>query len=160
MSGTLPAGIPTTARGENKDQYGNKFGKKHVEAMFKFSETHWSSDIRTTLKTLLKIDIGQKAFLKFLKAEYGKVQLEGYLEFQVSDRSHIYQRIAGFFSRMTKKTKLVQKLDNLDAEVRSAQAMVLYKNMMGSGCRGGCRKRLLDASESEFVQESLKSYCS
>jgi hypothetical protein len=61
---------------------------------------------------------------------------------------------------MTKKTKLVQKLDNLDAEVRSAQAMVLYKNMMGSGCRGGCRKRLLDASELEFVQESLKSYCS
>lgn len=100
MSGTLPAGIPTTARGENKDQYGNKFGKKHVEAMFKFSETHWSSDIRTTLKTLLKIDIGQKAFLKFLKAEYGKVQLEGYLEFQVSKRSHIYQHIAGFFSKL------------------------------------------------------------
>lgn len=98
MSGSLPAGIPTTARGENKDQYGNKFGKKHGEAMFKFSETHWSSDIRTTLKTLLKIDIGQKAFLKFLKAEYGKVQLEGYLEFQVSERSRIHQQIAGFFS--------------------------------------------------------------
>jgi hypothetical protein len=107
MSGTLPAGIPTTARGENKDQYGNKFGKKHVEAMFKFSETHWSSDIRTTLKTLLKIDIGQKAFLKFLKAEYGKVQLEGYLEFQVSDRSLIYQRIAGLFSHHHKNMEIL-----------------------------------------------------
>jgi hypothetical protein len=40
------------------------------------------------------------------------------------------------------KCGFLQKLDNLDAEVRSAQAMVLYKNMMGSGCRGGCRKRL------------------
>lgn len=98
MSGAIPSGIPTTARGENKDQYGNKFGKKHVEAMFKFSETHWSSDIRTTLKTLLKIDIGQKAFLKFLKAEYGKVQLEGYLEFQVREISRIFEKIVRYFS--------------------------------------------------------------
>ena len=87
MNGQTPHGIPTTARGVNKDQYGNKFGKKQAEAVFKFSETHWSSDVRTTLKTLLKVDIGQKAFLKFLKAEYGKVQLESYLDFQVRRRS-------------------------------------------------------------------------
>ena len=88
MSGNIPPGIPTTARGENRDQYGNKFGKKHNEAIFKFSESHWSSDVRTTLKTLLKIEIGQKAFLKFLKAEYGKVQLDSYIEFQV--RHHVF----------------------------------------------------------------------
>lgn len=52
---------------------------------------------------------------------------------------------------------VIQKLDNLDAEVRSAQAMVLYKNMMGSGCRGGCRKRNLDKWESaSFNRENLR----
>ena len=30
----------------------------------------------------------------------------------------------------------LQKLDQLDEEARAPQAMILYKNMMGSGCRG------------------------
>ena len=68
----------------NKDQYGNKIGRKHAEAVLKFAETRWLIDAKTTLETLLKIEIGQKAFVKFLKAEYVKADIDCYLEFQVN----------------------------------------------------------------------------
>ena len=66
-----------------KDRYGNKIGKKHHEAVYKFTKNKWSADARTTLKTLLNIDIGQRSFAKFLKTEYGNVDLQSYMDFQV-----------------------------------------------------------------------------
>ena len=75
--------MPLTMGIESKDQYGNKIGKIHDEAVFKFTGSKWSVDARTTLRTLLKIEIGRKAFLKFLSIEYAKVELDCYLEFQV-----------------------------------------------------------------------------
>ena len=82
----------------SKDRFGNKIGKRHHEALFKFTKNKWSADARTTLKTLLNIDIGQRSFSKFLKTEYGKVDLESYMDFQVfksgrkvADRCPLFQ---------------------------------------------------------------------
>ena len=69
----------------SKDRYGNKVGKKHHEAVYRFTKNKWSADARTTLKTLLNIDIGRRSFAKFLKTEYGNVDLQSYMDFQVHE---------------------------------------------------------------------------
>ena len=45
---------------------------------------------------------------------------------------------------------LLQKLDQLDAEARAPQAMILYKNMMGSSCRGDFIRMLDDITSFLF----------
>ena len=115
-----------------EDQYGNKIGKKHRDAIFKFSDSHWMTDARTTLKTLLSLEIGQKAFVKFLKTEYGKIDIDTYLEFQ--------------------------KLENMDMRTQSHQAMIIYRKTMGTGCRGMSSREIECASADVWEQVSSGVY--
>ncbi len=64
---SVPSGIPTTAKGKNKNHYGKKFGKKHADAMFEFTKTLWLQDATTSLRNLLQVEAAQVGFMKFLK---------------------------------------------------------------------------------------------
>ena len=106
----IAAGVPTTKKGKNKDQYGRKFGKKHNEAMFEFTKTLWMSDACTSLKGLLLIEAAAAAFMTFLKSEYGEAQLEFYLE--------------------------AVKLETLDAAAQATAAVATYNMIMGTQGKG------------------------
>lgn len=67
---SVPSGIPTTAKGKNKNHYGKKFGKKHADAMFEFTKTLWLQDATTSLRNLLQVEAAQVGFMKFLKVVY------------------------------------------------------------------------------------------
>lgn len=106
----IAAGVPTTKKGKNKDQYGRKFGKKHNEAMFEFTKTLWLSDACQSLKNLLIIDAAQQAFMTFLKSEYGEAQLEFYLE--------------------------AVKLETMEPAAQAAAAVITYNMIMGTQGKG------------------------
>ena len=75
-----------TKKGKGKDQYGRAFGKKQKAAMLEFTKNLWLQDATASLRNILQIEAGQKAFMEFLKLEYGEAQLEFFLEAQKLDR--------------------------------------------------------------------------
>lgn len=52
MSKKIAAGIPTTAKGKGKDQYGRKFGKKHNEVEYLFFNYAYSNPIHSYIPYL------------------------------------------------------------------------------------------------------------
>ena len=118
----IAQGVPTTKKGKNKDQYGRKFGKKHNEAMFEFTKTLWLTDATASLKSILEIEAAQKAFMAFLKTEYGEAQLEFFLE--------------------------AQKLEKMDAATQGPAALKVYALFMNTAGKGiGQQERTAQTQE-------------
>eukprot|EP00596_Hydrurales_sp_CCMP1899_P010956 CAMPEP_0119043306 /NCGR_PEP_ID=MMETSP1177-20130426/20638_1 /TAXON_ID=2985 /ORGANISM="Ochromonas sp, Strain CCMP1899" /LENGTH=131 /DNA_ID=CAMNT_0007011137 /DNA_START=35 /DNA_END=427 /DNA_ORIENTATION=+ len=118
----IVAGVPTTKKGKNKDQYGRKFGKKHNEAMFEFTKTLWLSDASTSLKSILLVPDAQVAFCNFLKTEYSEAQLEFYIE--------------------------AQKLETMEPAAQATAAKGIYDMIMGAQGKGiGAQERTTATQE-------------
>jgi PAS domain S-box-containing protein len=118
----IVAGVPTTKKGKNKDQYGRKFGKKHNEAMFEFTKTLWLSDASTSLKSILLVPDAQVAFSNFLKTEYSEAQLEFYIE--------------------------AQKLEAMEPAAQATAAKSIYEMIMGAQGKGiGAQERTTATQE-------------
>jgi PAS domain S-box-containing protein len=78
--------------------------------MFEFTKTLWLSDACQSLKSILVIEDAQKAFMAFLKTEYGEAQLEFYIE--------------------------AQKLETMEPAAQAAAALLTYNMIMGTQGKG------------------------
>jgi hypothetical protein len=78
--------------------------------MFEFTNTLWLSDATSSLKNILDISTASKAFMDFLKTEYGEAQLEFFLE--------------------------VQKLEAMDAASQPAKAQEVFNTFMTTSGKG------------------------
>ena len=99
-----------TKKGKGKDQYGRAFGKKQKAAMLEFTKNLWLQDATASLRNILQIEAGQRAFMEFLKLEYGEAQLEFFLE--------------------------AQKLDRMDPASQAVNALGVYNQFMNAGGKG------------------------
>ncbi len=119
-----------TGRGKNKDQYGRKFGKVQKNAMLEFTKSLWIQNAESSIRNIMKYEVGQQCFLEFLKTEYNEDGLLFVIDSQKLDSIPENDRMKIAINLYNCFTK--SKMTGIGQQERTADTQKLWDNANSS----------------------------